>query len=233
MDYALLFTQFQSPISAFDCGNKCAPYNERSVPFCCDTNHAVPTAYNSEWEYFQMNTNLWHLWKAETPNKTQALMKITPPGQVLIECLGHLHCQRDFRSITCRAFPFFPYFSKKGDFLGLAYYWDYEDRCWIISNLDVVSNEYRSEFIDAYERIFLIFPQEKENFQHHSRVMRQVFTRMHKAIPLLHRNGFSYKISPRNERLRKTPLEAFPKFGPYKIASEIPFPDDTWGFKDY
>ncbi len=139
-----LYADFQSPISTFDCGDRCAPHNEYGAPFCCDTRHAVPTAYESEWRYLQENTNLWHLWQADTPAETSRLQQETPPGQVLIECLGHPLCQRDYRSLTCRAFPFFPYLTSQGTFIGLSYYWEYEDRCWVISNFQVVNQTYRN-----------------------------------------------------------------------------------------
>jgi hypothetical protein len=128
MDIKLLYKGFYSPITTFDCGSKCAPYNEKGIPFCCDTRHAVPTAYEVEWDYLQSNTDLWHLWEVADDKEFARIRARTPAGQVLIECKGHLHCQRHFRSLTCRSFPFFPYFDKMGSFLGLSYYWEYEYR---------------------------------------------------------------------------------------------------------
>jgi hypothetical protein len=56
--------------------------------------------------------------------------------------------------------------------------------------------------------------------------MRRVFQGYRRAIPLLHRNGHVYKVSPRNERIRHVQVESLPKFGPYKIAASMPFPDE-------
>lgn len=224
--YTDLYTSFHSPISVLNCGEKCAPYNENRVPFCCDTRHAVPTAYQKEWDYLKAQTNLWHLWSPSDSKEVRRMRSETPAGQILIECLGHTQCQRDFRSITCRAFPFFPYISRQGDFLGLSYYWEYADRCWVISHLEVVRPEYRSEFILAYEQIFTAYPQEKENFHHHSSIMRRIFGRKYRAIPLLHRNGHAYKITPRTGRLRRVLINSFPCYGPYLVASEMLFRDE-------
>ena len=224
--FAALYLSFQAPIAALDCGDKCAPYNERGVPFCCDTRHAVPTAYAEEWEYLQSATDLWRPWEADDPKETARLQAQTPPGQALIACQGASLCQRGFRSITCRAFPFFPYFNKEGEFLGLSYYWDYEDRCWVISNLSVVTAEYRQQFIAAYQALFERYPEERAAFRHHSMMMRRIFGRRHRAIPLLHRNGGAYKITPRTGRMRRAAVESLPKFGPYKLAAELPFPDE-------
>ena len=226
IDFPALYTRLRSPIAALDCGHRCSPYNENGIPFCCDTRHAVPTAYLTEWEYLQANTELWHVWQVDNPEETTRLQSQTPPGQVMIACLGPAHCQREFRSLTCRAFPFFPYFNRKGDFLGLSYYWDFEDRCWVISNLQAVTPEYWAEFIHAYDLVFERMPGERENFHHHSTVMRRIFGRRGRAISLLHRNGYAYKITPSNGRLRRVPIETLPRFGPYRVAAQMPFADE-------
>jgi len=225
-DFAALYAGFQAPIAALNCGDKCAPYNERGVPFCCDTRHTIPTAYREEWAYLKANTDLWHPWESEDARVTQELNQEAPDNQVLVECQGHLKCQRNFRTLTCRSFPFFPYLDKDGEFVGLTYYWEYEDRCWVISNLPVVSPEYREQFCALYEVIFARMPEELENYLHHSIVMRRVFGRRHRAIPLLHRNGKVYKVSPHTGRMRLVSPEDLPDFGPYKIAAELPFPDE-------
>ena len=225
-EFAAIYTCFHAPITELDCGQKCAPHNDYGIPFCCDTRHAVPTAYHSEWAYLKANTELWHLWKGDDTEVFAELRAETPPGQILIACLGHEHCQREYRSITCRAFPFFPYFNSKSDFLGLSYYWEYEDSCWLISNLQMVGAGYRQTFIKAYEVLFGIFPEEIRNFRSYSDFMRRAFKGDRRAITLLHRNGNVYKISPHNERMRRVKVEALTKFDVYKIAASMPFPDE-------
>jgi hypothetical protein len=226
-DFAAVYEHFQAPIAALNCGEKCAPYNEHGVPFCCDTKHAVPTAYQAEWNYLKGNTDLWHLWHSDDPAESQQLQAQTPTGQVLIACQGYERCQRGFRSITCRSFPFFPYIDREGRFIGMSYYWDYEDRCWVISNLRIVSKQYRVEFIAAYDELFRRMPEELDNFQYHSAMMRRIFSRRKRAIPLLHRNGDVYKITPRNGRMRSVAIEKLPRFGPYKIAAQLLFPEEV------
>ena len=223
IDYEHLYREFRSPITDIDCGAKCAPYNEKGVPFCCDTRHTVPTAYELEWAYLQAKTDLWQV---SDPREDHRMRSQTPPGQVLIECQGHLHCKREFRSLTCRSFPFFPYVNPAGKFLGLTYYWEYEDRCWVISNLERVSMEYIKEFAQTYQLIFATSPNEKSAFQYHSAMMRRIFGRKHRAIPLIGLDGQYYKITPHNGRLRKIRAEQLSKFGVYRIAYRLPFPDE-------
>jgi hypothetical protein len=220
------YARFKSPMTALDCGEKCAPYNENSEPFCCDTHNAVPTAFQEEWQYLQANTELWHAWQADDPSLTARLQAQTPPGQVLIACLGASLCQRNYRALTCRAFPFFPYISSGGNFIGLSYYWDYEDRCWVISNLDKVSLQYRADFVAVYDELFENKPQEKETYNHFSAMMRRTFASRRRAIPLLHRNGSTYKLSPSKETMRRVRKESLPKYGPYQISDQLPFPGE-------
>lgn len=225
-DIVWIYDHFTSPLSRYDCGKRCAPHNEGSQPFCCDTRHAVPTAYAVEWDHLRQNTRMWHPWQGETEAETVRLAQETPPGQVLIECQGYLRCQRGFRSITCRAFPFFPYVDSRGDFLGLAYYWEYRERCWIISHLGDVTQEYIEEFFAAYERLFACLPEEKENFNAHSAEMRRIYTQSRRRIHILGRDGKAYAISPRREIVREIPFADLPSFGIYTLIAALPFPDE-------
>lgn len=225
-EFANLYSLFEAPITALDCGKKCAPYNERGAPFCCDTRHAVPSAYLGEWHYLQANTGLWHEWVGPTPEETERLRRQTPDHQVLIECLGHRLCQRGFRSLTCRSFPFFPYVTRQGEFSGLSYYWEYEDRCWVISNLQVVTPTYRQQFIVAYDSLFERMPDELGSFRRFSSSMRRSFSQRGQEIPLLHRNGSTCLVSPGSGRMRRVDAQALPKFGPYALVDLLPFPDE-------
>lgn len=221
IDIARLYAYFESPIAALDCGDKCSPHNVRGSPFCCDTTHMVLTAYISEWDYLHTHTDLWHQWQGETDADTIHPQDITPDGQLLIECKRHLLCQRGFRSISCRAFPFFPYHASDGTFLGLSYYWEYEDRCWVISNLDIITEGYFREFINTYEIVLNSFPDEQRNFIHHSHLMRKKYQKQERAVVFLNKNGSYYKISPHNERIRRIKPEHI-----YKLSASMPFPEE-------
>lgn len=225
MDFSRLYAHFDAPVTAVDCGSRCAPYNG-GVPVCCDTRHSVPTAYPDEWIFLKDHTDLWHVWAPEEKGDRARLAREAGPELVLIECLGADHCQRDYRSLVCRAFPFFPYADSHGRFLGLSYYWEYEDRCWVLSNLPRVDAGYRDEFVRAYEEVFAERPDERQTFGEHSAHMRSVFAKEERLVPLLHRDGGIVFIDPADERHTPASPADLPKFGPYEIADSLLFPDE-------
>lgn len=227
IDFAQLYKAYHAPISALDCGEKCAPYNEHAVPFCCDIQQVVPTLYEDEWEFLRTKTDLWHKLRENEVVNFKSLQKDVPVEQILMACKGHLLCQREYRAISCRSFPFFPYINQSGEFIGLSYYWEYEDRCWIISNLNEVTREFINSTVSTFDLVLGKLPSERESFWYYSKIMRKEYERKQRAITLIHRNGHFYKISPKNERLRKITNKKLQKHGPYKAAHGLIFADGT------
>lgn len=220
-DIRSIYSGFNSPIAQFDCGKKCAPHNPSAKPFCCDICHAVPAAYKSEWDTLERSTNLWHKWRGDecedTTQKDIARLEADiPKNMVLLACLGPSQCQRDFRALSCRQFPFFPYVTSDYRFIGLAYEWEFESKCWVISNLSRVTQKYREEFIRTYDKLFALFQDEFEQYAYHSERMRAHFMKQKRRFPLLHRNGEYYLVSAGSERLQLTKADRLPTFGFYK-----------------
>ena len=220
-DIRELYDRFNSPIAELDCGKKCAPHNPSGKPFCCDICHAVPAVYKSEWHYLEDSTELWHKWRGDecgtTSTKDRAELRAnTPKNMVLLACLGPTQCERDFRALSCRQFPFFPYVTSDFRFIGLAYEWEFENKCWVISNLSRVTQQYRTEFIETYDRLFALFQNEFENYAYHSEKLRAAYAHQKRRFPLLHRNGQSYLVSPGSERMQRVRIMDLPRFGLYK-----------------
>jgi hypothetical protein len=219
-DIRKLYDGFDTSITDFDCGQKCAPHNPSGKPFCCDICHAVPAAYREEWSYLQGNTNLWHEWRGNecesaADGERKQLAYETPDNMILLACLGPAQCQRPFRALSCRQFPFFPYVTSDYRFLGLAYEWEFENTCWVISNLDSVTETYREQFVETHDRLFAFSQDAFDSYHTHSERMREHFASLRRRIPLLHRNGKFYLLSPRSERLARVEPERLPKFGFY------------------
>lgn len=222
LDVRQLYDSFDSPVCRVDCGLKCAPHNPdgSGKPVCCDICQAVPVAYKQEWEYLKGKTDLWHLWRGDecetAPCDPTELEAETPEHLLLLACKGPAACQRPFRSSSCRQFPFFPYVTEDYRLLGLAYEWEFEKTCWVISHLDQVTDQYRSEFIHFYDEMFSLWPDEFESYAALSEDMREAFKGMRRRIPILHRNGGLYLLSPSSERLTKIDFTRLKKFGPYQ-----------------
>ena len=223
-DVRALYSAFDSPITALDCGRKCAPHNPSGKPFCCDICQAVPAGYKSEWAYAQATTDLWHAWREDEcrqdtlPEQAQQLREQTPRSMVLLACLGPEHCQRPHRLLSCRQFPFFPYVTSDYRFVGLAYEWEFEEKCWVLSNFGEVSEQYRREFVRTFDRVFALFQDEFDAYAERSRQMRDHFSGLGRRIPLLHREGGTYLISPGSERARRVESDRLPSFGPYLVG---------------
>ena len=202
VDFRVWYTQFDSPIVSFDCGAFCSTYNPTGKPFCCDICYAVPSAYHQEWTYLHANTDLWHLWRGDecqdNPEDPAHLTGETPETMQLLACLEPGLCQRPYRSLSCRQFPFFPYITEEFGFLGLAYNWDFEATCWVISNLGRVTSKFHQEFIQFYDEFFSTWPHELDHYAARSEEMRDIFIAQKRSIPILHREGGYYLLRPIN-----------------------------------
>lgn len=215
-----LYDRFDAPVTAFDCGLQCAPHNPTGKPFCCDICQAVPVAYHQEWDYLKNHTDLWHVWRgdecASEPVDPAILTSEAPPHLLLLACLGPAQCQRPYRATSCRQFPFFPYITSDERFIGLAYEWDFEPTCWVISHLEAVTESYRAEFVRHYDDLFDHWPDEFESYLALSEDMRAHFAKLKRRIPLLHRRGGYYLISPGSERARRVAANQLKSFGFYR-----------------
>lgn len=198
----------------------CAPHNPNGKPFCCDICHSVPTAYHQEWDYLQKNTNLWHVWLGDEcpsdPVDPQQLQAEMPEHMCLLACLGPAECQREYRSMSCRQFPFFPYITADDRFIGMTYNWDFKDTCWVISHLGAVTPRFRMEFFRVYDVLLNVWPEDYDSYYYLSEDMRDHFMQIKRRIPILHRNGGYYLLSPKSERMRQVDPACLQQFGPYK-----------------
>lgn len=221
-----LYEIFSSPLTEVDCGQKCGPFNEYGVPVCCDIKQVIPAAYQEEWIYLHENSDLWSPWCGADRNGQDELLNNLQGGQVLIQCLGYLECQRSFRSITCRAFPFFPYLDSSGNCIGLAYYWDFREECWIISNLELVSEQYKQEFQKTYLKIFELYPDTRSSYMEYSAYIRETSASSKEDLVVLGFTGEIFLIEPATEKLVEGQYSELGVFGPFQVTRELPFPDE-------
>jgi len=220
-----IYRKFASPLSNIDCGEKCGPFNEYGVPVCCDISMIIPSAYREEWAYLEKNTDLWRPWRSSNPVDT-ILEDEVQEGQVLLKCQGYQKCQRQFRTLTCRAFPFFPYLDSQGNFLGLAYFLEYREMCWILSNLSTVTTTYKAEFQQAFELLFEKYPKSKESYSQYSAYLREENGLSGDKIILLDFQGNVFGLDPVSEISYQMSYQDLESFGPFSITKDLIFPDE-------
>ena len=213
-DFAAIYKRFNASVSKFDCGKKCSPLNGGS-PVCCSTQDAVPVVHKAEFKLLKGRTDLWKRFKPYD-HPTRKIVEELHHGCCAIECKGVAHCERDNRTIACRAFPFFPYMTREKKLLGLSVYWGFTDRCWMISNMQIVEREFVREFVDTFEKIFAKDKTEFDTYVRFSADMRRQFSRMKKTIPVLSaEDGRLLIVTPKTGAVREGRKGEHPKFAPF------------------
>ncbi len=210
-----LYAGFNTPIyKKFDCGKFCAPLN-KGEPVCCTTGNAVPVVDKAEWRLLKSRSDLWHAFNPFDA-QTRTIVADLPKSCMAIECKGAAFCERDNRSLACRAFPFYPYFQKDGTLFGLSTYWAFEDRCWVMSNLALVELDFVRELVQAYEMLFAVDEDEEQAFMDNSVDHRRVFSRWGRDLPVIGREGGFFKIEPHSGgRIMPADAKTFKKHAPY------------------
>src|SRR5467141_3005184 len=171
-DFASLYEGFTAPVSRFDCGRKCAPLNG-GEPVCCSTQNAVPVVHKVEFDLLKGRTDLWSKFKPYDYATREIVAELTS----------------DCMAIHCRGFPFYPYLTRQRQFVGIGTYWVFEDRCWMMSNLEIVDRAFVEQFIATYEALFIKDNSEFTTYVDFSATARRVYSRWKREIPLLGRGG--------------------------------------------
>lgn len=216
--FRTIFDFYDAPVMHVDCGEKCRAYND-GIPVCCDTRNAVPIMQKSEWRYLRSRSKLWHAFKpydAATRNIVEGLHSDCKA----VECLGPAKCERDNRSLACRAFPFFPYFTKDREILGLSYVWQFEDRCWVIGNMKRVEQSFVDQTLKAFDTLFQDDPAERGVFTDFSASMRRVFSRQRRPIPVIGPKRDYYLVLPKGAGIRKVGVKEFSASTLYPAAGK-------------
>ena len=104
--------------------------------------------------------------------------------------------------------------------------------CWIISNLEVVSQAYKEAFRRTFQRVFDLYPEYRLNFASYSNYMRGKAGENDEKIVLLGFSGDTYLIDPETEQNYEVEYKELGAFGPYEITRELQFPDESQPLKD-
>jgi hypothetical protein len=213
-DYAALFADFTANISKYDCGKYCAALNG-GQPVCCTTEHAIPIVDKTEFALLKSRTDLWSPYVIKDA-QARKLLSDLHKTTCAIECKGAAFCERENRTLACRTFPFYPYITRQNEVIGLATYWTFEDRCWLMSNFQVVERQFVKQFIEAFQYVFDRDELEWESMRNNSAHHRRQFSKQDRIIPLIGKDGGFFKVMPRSGEIRPAKIEEFKKIGPYR-----------------
>lgn len=198
-DFQALYDGFESPPARFDCGKKCAPFNE-GTPFCCDTGWVVPVAYREEWEFLAPRTRLWHEFRPRSAHELALVGEADGEESVFLECRGVAHCERGRRSVSCRTFPYAPYFDNGGRLLGLVFNRVLEGKCYLVDRHRAATKKFIAEFLGFFGRLFDLLPAERALYIAQSRLYRQRMSRRKQPLVVLTPDG-PYEAAYRGGKL--------------------------------
>ncbi|MFT7616627.1 MAG: hypothetical protein ACI97A_000251 [Planctomycetota bacterium] len=214
LDIEKLLKDFDAPVTAFDCGQLCAPANG-GVPVCCESSGVIPVLYKSEFNLLQKRSDLWQAFK---PSCKEEKELVDDHGDYqLAVCTKSCFSERDNRSLNCRSFPFLPYFDHDSDIVGLVY--DYEaaeGKCPLVNLPQTVTKEYIAQAVSFWQAVSAFDTDEMEFYRAESKGLRKRQRRMGEPVMVLVEAGvLSYPtrrsewsaISESGEELPLTPYD--------------------------
>ncbi|MBN1115372.1 MAG: hypothetical protein JXA66_08530 [Oligoflexia bacterium] len=190
-DFRYLYNILDANITDFDCGAICALEND-GVPVCCEVNVVIPILYKNEYKYVNRHCKLWKRFKPENAHDKR-LIKDCGYDDIMAICRGHKDCNRNYRSMVCRTFPFYPFIEKNGNFLGLTYNYDFENKCILVGHPGMVNPVYIKQSLKAWNYVFDKDEAEYDAHYDLSRVIENKRRRKGKKIDIINTEGvFKY-----------------------------------------
>ena len=181
VNWEKLYEQLSAPICSINCGELCAPHNNGSPRCCCNEQH-LPVLFTSELAWLKTRTDLWRQKSIRTAEERREAAEIESYIKYAY-CKGISHCERNFRSLTCRFFPLEPYFEPGTRFAGLTFMYRAQSECPLIEHPTIAINQtYIDQAIDVWTEIFIAFPLEVESYINVSRGLRMSMKRQGKRI---------------------------------------------------
>ncbi|UCE20472.1 MAG: hypothetical protein JSV84_09095 [Gemmatimonadota bacterium] len=188
-DFEYIYRNYESTPVRFDCGKLCAPENG-GIPYCCDTGWLIPVMYKWEFSYLLKHTDLWVRFKPKTKHEKN-IIEETDKNTVFGQCLGHKGCDRKYRSVSCRIFPFEPYLDLEGKFLGMVYSYRLGNKCPLVDKPKLVSKKFISDQTKMWTYIFERDSAERQVYREQSIQVRRYLSRKKKPIYIFTPEGYS------------------------------------------
>jgi hypothetical protein len=171
INWQALYKSFSAQVCSVNCGALCAPFN-RGIPYCCKHRYQEPILFTGELAWLKTQTALWK----HKPLNTRAHRRSAAAIEDYIKyahCKGIEQCERKYRSLACRFFPFEPYFESGKKFAGLVFMYRAAKRCPLIDHPTIrINQRYINQAIQVWKKIFAAYPREMELYIHNSRGLR-------------------------------------------------------------
>ncbi len=192
-----LLTMLQAPVTDFDCGTLCAPTNG-GVPVCCHSTSVLPVLYAAELALLQRRSDLW---RRHVPHGADAPLQAAARAcDVFAVCKGHLLCERDNRSLSCRTFPFEPYCDHSGEFAGIVFCYDLAHLCPLILGQHAIRDDFVAQCCAMWRQLFAFDDEERRFYAAASARLRRSFGRRHEPIPVFTERGVEAMPTQRPRR---------------------------------
>jgi len=180
VDWKSLYNRFDANVTSFNCGKLCAPFNN-GIPVCCDNNNHIPVLFTRELNWNRTESKQWRKLVPQDQEDKKMVGEIENYVK-FCNCNGVARCERNYRSITCRLFPFEPYIQKKM-FLGMTYVYRSERDCPLIENKTApISQRFINQALNIWKELFSGYPGEWELYTEESASLRRRFKRKNRPI---------------------------------------------------
>jgi hypothetical protein len=181
IDWASLYKSFPASVAKHNCISLCKPTD--GIPVCCKNNRHVPLLLKDELRWHEkIKSGMWR----ERPIRTKLDKKQAEETLDYLKyclCPGVKLCKRSYRSLSCRFFPFEPYFSEEGDFVGITYMYRAGKDCPLVDNDSIkIRKAYVRQAIKAWELIFDAYPEDAQLYYDESRKLQRKFKKMRRTI---------------------------------------------------
>jgi len=198
-NWGILYNAFTAEVCDFNCGTLCAPDNG-GEPACCRNDGCAPILYKDELRYLKSNTDMWRRRRARNEEERKEFAEIED-YICYGGCKGVTHCDRRYRSLTCRFFPFEPYIEKSGQFPGLTWVYRCDYLCPLIGNREVrINQEYIDQSVRVWWSMFALYPEEYSCYYEESEKTRRTLKRRGKRVRIF-RSSEAETIRRRQEEL--------------------------------
>ena len=182
LDWETLYREFTAPATDGDCADLCRT-GSRARAACCGTERLSLIVFADELAWARARTRCWRGRRPRTPAEAREVATWAEYA-VLARCVRPRHCDRPYRSLTCRFFPLEPYFDPHEGFTALTYIYAAARICPLIRGQMDLRQDFVNQSFAVWTQILTASPEEQSTYRRASRQLRSRFARQGRTIRL-------------------------------------------------